>query len=98
MGMGWMELSTSQENAEAEGHTLDRQTRKITPQGAREVEKGSEAEARLPCRRQTLGKLYFFGCGAFRGGSGLEGYVRMGRKVGEDNEDGEDLERNAGGW
>jgi hypothetical protein len=34
-------------NVKAERQTLDRQTRQIAPQNARELEKGSEAEARL---------------------------------------------------
>jgi hypothetical protein len=81
---------------------LYRQTRQIAPQGVREVEK-SEAEAQLysalrnyPVRR-TLGGLYFFGGGTFGGGSGLEGCVGMGKKVGEDNEGGEDLKELGGG-
>jgi len=45
-GLEAIEHEPGKENAE-EGHTLDRQTRQIAPQGAREVEKGLEAEARL---------------------------------------------------
>jgi len=45
-GLDRIEHKPGKANAEAEQHTLDRQTRQIAPQGARKVEKW-EAEAQL---------------------------------------------------
>lgn len=46
-GLEGIEYKPGKVNAEVKRHTLDRQTRKIIPQSAREVEKRSEAEAQL---------------------------------------------------
>jgi hypothetical protein len=77
-GLDGIEHKPGKTNAEAEGHTLGHQTRQITAQGARKVEKGSEAEARFYSARHDyplvdkLWAVYFVRYSAFWGGSGIK--------------------------
>jgi len=46
-GLDGIEHKPGKANAEVKRHTLDRQTRQLAPQSARDVERGLEAEAQL---------------------------------------------------